>query len=563
MEQYYKSCYYGVLPVKKALLSCILTFLGLLIIAQILGCGIAEKEGDWDSGFEIGAVAASDVKAVEVGKQILEEGGNAIDAAIAVSFALNVAEPQGSGIGGGGFMLVLPADDEPVFIDYRERAPAASTAYMYEADPSLMHFGSMSVAVPGQLRGMEKAHELFGTLEMAELIEPAVTLGQKGVPVTPILANLTFERHSQISNCDEMAATYLHEGLFPYEEGQIFKQLNLANTLSDLAEKGFDHFYRGDLAEKIVEAVGTQGGIITLEDLDSYEVHVTTPLKGSFGDFDVLTSPLPSSGGILLLQLLNIWKHYPYETGIIPDSNEIAYLARAMNLVFDDREKYIGDPNFVNVPLDDLISEEYFQEKSSQIISEYLQNDSALQEEGASTTSFATADAMGNIVVVTQTINFFFGAMMAVPDTGIILNNQMRNFSSDPNSLNAPEAGKTPVSSMVPTIFLRDGKPVMALCSPGARRLITAIGQSSINYLKRGLSLQEAIDAPRFHYQGHLLHIEPGYEAQEVENLKQEFVLSEYNDYNLYFGRVAALAWEDDGPVAHADHRSDGTTFLK
>lgn len=541
---------------------------GILIIFIVtlflVGCEGTKSDTEWDHGLEVGAVSAAHPLAVDVGQQILEEGGNAIDAAIAVSFALNVAEPYASGIGGGGFMLYLPAEGEPVFIDYREKAPAASTKDMFEEDPDSKDSGGISVAVPGQLRGMEKAHNLYGTWEMADLIAPAIEIAREGVALSPVYASILGQRFNMVSICKELSSIYLRDG-FPYGEGEVIKQENLANTLSILAENGLDAFYEGELAEKIVTAVQDNGGIMTLDDLKSYrEAKVTSPLKGQFGDYEVYSAPLPSSGGILLLQLLNLWKNYPCEINIMPDHLEIAYLANAMQIIFEDREEYLGDPDFVDVQLDWLTSEEYIQEQASRILAEDPEKSSEFEGKSSSTTSFVTADSHGNVVVTTQTLGFFFGSSMAVPGTGIILNQQMWKFNSDPSSLNAPAGSKVPVSSMAPTIFLKEGKPVLALGSPGGKRLITAIGHTALNYLERGQSLPDAVNAPRFHYEGIYLHIEPGYPTKDIDELRSKgFDLIEHHTTDLFFGGLSALAWEEDGPVAFFDHRRDGKAYFK
>lgn len=531
-------------------------FWSILILAAGLmpGCS-TEEERVWNHGMELGAVVAPSGHAVDAGQKILEEGGNAVDAAIAAAFALNAAEPYGSGIGGGGFMLVYPAGEEPVLIDYREKAPAAAEPAMYvDVTPEEKILGGLSVAVPGQLRGMEKAAELFGSKDMADLMAPAIKLAQEGVVVNPTFSDALVNHMTTLSGCDEARGIFYQEDGFPYTEGQTIKQPQLAETLAYLAEEGFDTFYKGELAEEIVSVVREDGGILTLEDLKGYtEARVTTPLKGEFGEYTLYTSSLPAAGGMNLLQLLNIWRHYPGQIYEQPNYEEIAYLVDAMKVIFSDREKYIGDPDFVDVPVERLVSEKYFEEKASEILNSEFEA-RALTDLGGSTTNFLTADSEGNVVVVTQSIGYFFGSGIMVPGRGFFLTDMMYCFSSDPESPNAPEGGKMPVSSMAPAIFLKDGEPVLAIGSPGARRIVTSIAQVALNYFERGHTLEEAIEAPRFHYEAGAFRMEPGFSPGDVEKLKEMGLESTI----LYIGSPTAIGWKAGEPEGHADSRRVG-----
>lgn len=542
----------------------LLLFLGAFTAIMLSGCSQPEEEpapGNGAYGLETGAVVSSNEHATRAGKQVLEAGGNAVDAAIAVSFALNVAEPYGSGIGGGGFMLVYPADGEPVFIDYREKAPAAAGPGMFEDVTEQEKTKSgLAVAIPGQIHGMIKAHELFGSKDMAGLIEPAIKLAREGVTVTPVFAD-ALSNYIMTSECEILRSTYLIDDIFPYQEGETLLQPPMEKLFSHLAENGLEAFYKDDIAQAIASVVQDNEGIMTADDLASYgEVRVTDPIRGEFGPYTLYTANLPSAGGIGVLQMLNIWQRYPYEIYKQPDYKEVAFLAHAMEIIFNDRETYIGDPAFADVPLADLLSEEYYAGKADTILNENLNFDVSPDREG-STTNFVTADSCGNLVVVTQTINQFFGSGLAVPEWGIFLNNQMGNFSSDPQSPNAPEGGKIPVSSMAPTIFVEDGEPVLAIGSPGARRLISAIWQVALNYLERGYTLQEAIDAPRFHYEGGELLIEEHeqFSAEDTEKLQE----MGFKPVLHGIAGVTALGWDEDGPAGYADPRRGGDVFVK
>lgn len=501
-------------------------------------------------GLKTGAVIAAHPLAVRAGREILVQGGNAVDAAVAVSFALNVVEPQASGIGGGGFMLILPAKGDPVFIDYREKAPAACNQYS--------KLGGQAVAVPGQLRGMEKALSLMGSRSLAQLVAPAAKLARQGFPVSSVFTGLLAPRLSLIQGSPAMAEIFLDNGA-PPEPGYLLIQNDLADTLEQLGRDGADSFYTGPLAEEITAAVKDFGGVLNPEDLAEYQVRVLQPLERKFGDYTILTAPPPSTGGTNLLQLLGIWEHCGTKSslGQLPG---IDYLARAMGYVFRDQDQYMGDPDHVNIPLEKLLSSEYLRQIAQEIAAGHSQ--AALNHyQSASTTNFVTADREGNVVVVTQTINYFFGSGVTVPGRGIMLNNQVADFCPDPGSPNAPAPGKTPLSNMAPTMVIKDGRVVMALGSPGAKRIVTALAQVLLKYLDGGLSFSEAVNSPRFHSEGATLHIE-GDDAlkEQLEELGHQVKL--HSPLDLFFGGVTGIAWEEGGPVGVYDPRRDGDAFL-
>lgn len=538
----------------------LLLLMGLFFLVNVLsGCDLFDEKASWDTGLEVGAVAASNASAVEVGQKILEEGGNAIDAAIAVAFALNVAEPHASGIAGYGDFLIFPADGEPTVICYRERAPEAAHPDIYKGDNcDLKVRGGTSVAVPSYLRGMEKALELYGTKEMEELVNPSIALARDGFPVSQTLAD-TLSSNLQMIFGDEMLSDiFLNEG-FPYMEGEIMTYPQMGDTLSYLLENGFDEFYDGQIAEAIIEAIQANDGIMTLEDLKQHSsARVLDPVQGEFGPYTVYTANLPTCGGISMLQLLNIWERYPGEVNSSPDHMEIAYLIEAMGIGSRDRENFLGDPEFVDVDLDWLTSEEYYDEKAAEILGGEIDFDS-VGEEAGSTTNFVTADKDGNVVVVTQSIHFFWGSRIAVPEWGFFLNNSMNNIRCDPDSPHATEGGKSPLSPMSPAIFVRDNEPVLAVGSPGARRIVSTVTQVALNYLIRGYTLEEAIEAPRFHSEGGRVRVDLGF----PDDLKEKLEDLGYDIFENSVGSATALAWENGVPKGHTDSRRPGGVFIK
>ncbi len=502
-------------------------------------------------GLKTGAVIAAHPLAVAAGRSILARGGNAVDAAVAVSFALNVVEPQASGIGGGGFMLVYPAQGKPVFLDYRERSSSACKSHA--------RLGGAAVAVPGQLRGIEKALSLFGSLPLADLVAPAAGLARKGFPVSQVFTGLLSQRLSLIKESPVMESLFLDQGN-PPQPGFILSQPDLADTLEYIGQEGAGCFYLGEIAREILQAVAAAGGDIGAQDMASYRARELSPLEGRFGQYTILTAPPPSTGGTNLLQLMGIWEHYGHENS--PDLLlGLDYLAQAMGYVFRDQDRYMGDPAFVDIPLNRLLSADYLDQIAKDIAAGKSQTADSHYLSG-STTNFITADRFGTVVVVTQTINYFFGAGIAIPGRGFILNNQVADFTPSPESPNAPAASKIPLSNMAPTMVVKDGEIVMAIGSPGARRIVTALAQVLLHYLGGKKSLDAAVHWPRFHCEGETLHAEGDLPfISELEGLGYQVKV--HNPMDLFFGGVTCLSWRDGSPTGIFDRRRDGDVFLE
>lgn len=502
-------------------------------------------------GLKTGAVIAAHPLAVAAGRSILAQGGNAVDAAVAVSFALNVVEPQASGIGGGGFMLVLPAQGKPIFLDYRERAAAACKGYT--------RFGGAAVAVPGQLKGMAKALSLFGSLSLAELVVPAIELARKGFAVSEIYTGLLSQRLPLVKKSPVLAGLFLDQGN-PPQLGFILRQPDLADTLKYIGEQGVDSFYHGELAGEIVRAVAAAGGDISAEDLANYRVRELPPLEGRYGQYTILTAPPPSAGGTGLLQLMGIWEQSGQDGSPVSLAG-IDYLARAMGYVFRDQDRYLGDPAQADIPLARLLSPAYLGDVAREAAAgSPLATDSRYLS--GSTTNFITADRFGNVVVVTQTINYFFGAGLAVPGRGFILNNQVADFSPAGGSPNAVAGGKTPLSNMAPTLVIGDGKIALAIGSPGARRIVTALAQVLLHALAGKKSIAAAVDWPRFHFEGETLVVEENLPfSSKLEGLG--YRVKVHKPLDLFFGGVTCLSWLDGTPQGIFDRRRDGDLFLE
>lgn len=470
-----------------------------------------------------GMVSAQEAEAAKIGLGVLEAGGNAVDAAVSVALALAVTLPRAGNIGGGGFMIVHEAaSGETVAIDYRETAPSAATRDMFlgsdgEADSKLSRFHGKAVGVPGTLAGLALALEKYGTLTLAQALAPAIRLAEEGLVVSVDLADSLKGLEGRLKQWPSSAKIFFKpDGSF-YEPGDILRQPDLAASLKLIAEQGPDALYRGPLGEKIVAAVVEAGGVMSMDDLAAYEAKVRAPVTGTYRGYEVVSMPPPSSGGAHIVQILNILEGYPIGwTG--PNSAETIHLmAEAMRLAYADRSEYLGDSDFVDVPIKGLTSKAYAAELRGRI-DRHRATPSATVKPGApqkyesdQTTHFSVVDKAGNAVSSTYTINFSYGSGLVAEGTGILLNNEMDDFSAKPGvpnaygliggDANAVEPGKRPLSSMSPTIVLKDGKPYLVTGSPGGARIITTTLQVIMNVIDHGMNVAEASAAPRIHHQ--------------------------------------------------------------
>jgi gamma-glutamyltranspeptidase/glutathione hydrolase len=521
-----------------------------------------------------GVVAAAKPEASQVGVDILRMGGNAVDAAVATGFALGVLEPNASGIGGGGFMVVkLAAMKEAVVIDFRPTAPSAATPDMYTLDERGRAIGNASVegglasAVPGEVKGLLYALEKYGSkkLTRARVIQPAIDWAERGVPVTVNLAQIIKDNFGKLSRFENGLAIYSKDG-FPPEIGDTIVNKDLANTLRLIQARGADAVYKGDIAARIVAENRKRGGILALDDLASYQVKVRAPITGSYRGYTIVTVP-PPSGGTHVLQLLNILEHSDL-AALGEQSAATAHLwAEACKLVFADRSRYSADPDFVNVPYRGLASKAYAKTLADQIKPDVVMKapeaGDPFKYESGSTTHFSVMDKDGNMVAVTKTINMFFASGVVVPGTGIIMGDDMDDFDLKPGSVNSIQPGKRMLSSMSPTLVLDPrGRPLMAVGSPGATRIIPTLAQVISNVIDRGMPIQAAISAPRL-YQGRSgsLSMEGRYSINAYNGLlKLGHAITVAPDYDAAFGGVHAVLFDHAARVLHggADPRRDG-----
>jgi len=453
-------------------------------------------------------VVAAHPLAVEAGLKMLRKGGNAVDAAIATASALNAAEPFASGIGGGGFMVIHLAEKKmTTVINFRERAPQAAKARMFadkgEEEKDWRTASGLAVAVPGALAGWDLALKKYGTRPLAEVMAEAIAIAEHGYIISPTFSDISKEEYERLIKNLPEKSVYLNDGL-PHEPGDRFRNPDLARTLRQIAARGVEEFYRGEIARKIVAAVKDKQGVMTLADLASYEAAEVEPLQGTYKDLMIVTAPPPASGGLHLIQFLNIIERWPVGAWGLNSAAYIHHLSEALRFIFADRELYLGDPESVSVPVRELISKDHAAAVASlvrdnQPLDDYPAAGLKTEEKGAAnTTHLCVVDEAGNIVSLTQSINDFFGTGIVPEGTGILLNDHMDDFASDPESVNAPGSGRRPVSFMAPLIIFKQDKPFIVLGSPGGARIFSSLTQIILNVTEFGMSLDEAIEAPRF-----------------------------------------------------------------
>jgi len=524
-----------------------------------------------------GMVAAAHPLASQVGVDVLKAGGNAVDAAVAVGFALGVVEPNASGIGGGGLMLIWFADSGTVvFIDSREKAPAAATADMFELDESgrvipdergfnpVVH-GGRAVAVPGEVAGLLAALDRYGSMDRQQVMQPAIDYAEQGITVSPVLAGIIAENYEALATFPASEKTFLKDG-FPREAGDTLRNPELASTLRLIADQGRDAFYRGPVAQSIVAAVQADGGLITLEDLAGFEVSFRTPVTSSYRGYDIISAPPPSSGGTHVIELLNIMENFDVEKMGFNTARSIHAWAEAMKLMYSDRAEYMGDSDFIDIPLDGLTSKQYARDQFARIdmnsVMDLPAHGDPWTVESGSTTHFSVVDSHGNMVAYTKTINHFFASGITTPGTGIVLNDQMDDFDKRPGQANSIAGGKRPLSSMSPTLLLKDGEPVATIGSPGGARIITTVAMLISDLIDFDMDIQSAVNAPRINsYESGPLKIEARIPADVQQALVQMgHELQIKKDFDLYFGGAQGIVIDQKTGVMHggADPRRDG-----
>lgn len=529
-----------------------------------------------------GMVASEQGLATQVGLDILKQGGNAIDAAVAVGFALAVVLPNAGNIGGGGFMVLH--DDKTgkdVAIDFREIAPAKASRDMYLDNQGNVIDGKSlfthdASGVPGTVAGMEYALKKWGTMPLSKVLEPAIKLADKGFIVSDVLAQTLKEEKSTLGKWSASKAIFFKNGE-PLKSGDLLVQKDLAKSLRLIAKQGAKAFYQGEIATKIAKEMQSHGGTMTLEDLKAYKVVERQPIIGDYRGYKVVTMPPPSSGGVHLIEILNMLEHYPIKEDGVNSAKNIHHMAESMKLAYADRSEYLGDPDFVKIPVTGLTSKAYANELVKTIDDNKARLSSTIKPgkpqpyESDQTTHFSVMDKAGNAAAVTYTLNLNFGSGIVVEGTGILLNNEMDDFSVKPGvpnafglvggAANAIEAKKRPLSSMTPTIVMKNNKPWLVTGSPGGARIITTVLQSVVNTIDHEMNPAEAIITPRVHHQWlpDELRVEEGISPDTIKLLqdKGHKVVTK-----APMGRIQIIQADDSGFYGYSDPRNpDGKTL--
>jgi len=486
-------------------------------------------------------VVTGEPQATDVGVAVLKSGGNAVDAAIAAGFALGVTHSAMCGLGGGGYMLIRFADGRSTFLDFRERAPQSASRNMYLGPDGKPTRDSVSgwraTAVPGTVRGFEMASRKFGRKSWAELVRPAVELAAKGYPLSYQRAQELRSGAKLLDPFPESKRIFLRAGAL-YEPGERLVQPELADTLGRIAEHGAQDFYEGETARRLAGAMAAHGGLLTQADLKSYSAVERQPLRGRYRGYEILTAPPSSAGGVGLLQMLGVLEGSGFEKHGAGSAAAIHFMTEAMRRWYADRSQHLGDPEFTSVPVSALLHPKYLAELRKSIDPERATPSEKIRPlrpelyESAETTHYSIVDQEGNAVAVTFTLNAAHGSGVTVPGLGFLLNNNMDNFASQPGGanrfglvhgeVNAIQPGKRPLSSMTPTVILRDGKLYLVVGTPGGPTITTTVLQTIVNVLDFGMNAQEAVNWPRFHHQWFpdKLQMERGFSPDTVQLLK-------------------------------------------
>lgn len=467
-----------------------------------------------------GMVVTAQHLATDVGVEVLKSGGNAVDAAVAVGYALAVVYPTAGNIGGGGFMTIRTKDGKSTFLDFRERAPLAATKTMYldakgDIVPRASLDGYLAVGVPGSVMGFETAREKYGTKSRADLLAPAIAFAKDGFTFEQGDAASLASSAKRLAKDEAAAKIFLKPDGKPYEEGEKLVQPELGAVLQAISEKGPDAFYKGTPADAIVKASQSKGGILAKEDFEQYSVRELKPIECNYRGYDIISSPPPSSGGVIICEILNVLEDYPLSYLGYGSAETVHAMVEAMRYAYVDRNAALGDPDFIDNPVSKLLDKAYATEIREKIDPYKAGKSADLKplggKESTETTHYSIIDDEGNAVAVTYTLNGSFGAGVVAPGTGILLNNEMDDFTSKPGvanlyglvqgEANAIAAKKTPLSSMSPTVITKDGKPFMVIGSPGGSRIITITLEAILNVIDFGMDISQAVNAPRIHHQ--------------------------------------------------------------
>ncbi|TAM93614.1 MAG: gamma-glutamyltransferase [Chitinophagaceae bacterium] len=521
-----------------------------------------------------GAIATANPLASEIGAMILKKGGNAVDAAIAAQLALAVVYPAAGNIGGGGFMVIHLKNGKNTAIDFREEAPGKATRDMYldkkgNADPQLSRNGDLSVGVPGTVAGIFLAHKEYGKLPMKELIQPAIDLAERGYAITATEARWLNENQQDFKKYNTIMPVFVKES--DWHAGDTLLQKDLAHTLELIRDSGQAGFYEGETAQKIVSEMQRGNGMITLQDLKNYQAKERTPAVFDYKGYTIETMPLPSSGGVVLQQMLGMLSNYPVDQYGFESVKSVQLMTEIERRAYADRAQYLGDPDFVKVPVKELVSESYLKQRMTNYNPDYATPSDSISAgvippESEETTHLSVVDDSGNAVAVTYTLNNLYGSQVVVGHAGFFLNDEMDDFSAKPGApnmfgllgteANAIAPGKRMLSSMTPTIVLKNDKPYLVIGSPGGATIITSVFQTIVNILDFNINVSDAVNKPKFHEQWKpdVVYVEKGF----PDSVKQAMERMGYSFKERgSIGRTEVIKMTPDSIVAVADDRGD------
>ncbi|MCF7797650.1 MAG: gamma-glutamyltransferase, partial [Candidatus Marinimicrobia bacterium] len=546
----------------------------ILFFVLITTNGLMKPVFAWDPPAygQNGMVVAHDELAAQAGRDILAAGGNAVDAAVAVGYALAVTYPQAGNIGGGGFMVIRMADGRMAAIDYREKAPAMATRDMFLDDSGrvvqgLSLRGGLAVGVPGTVAGLQMALDNYGTMKLKKVIDPAITLAKRGFPVNFYLSHALHYLNQAAAKYPETVRVFGRNGN-PPKPGEIFKQPDLARTLKTIRRKGPDGFYKSKVAQNLVESVQAAGGIISLQDLENYQPVLRRPVTGEYKDYEVLSMPPPSSGGIALISMLNMLKQFELDTMSWHGADYVHILTEVERRAYADRSVWLGDADYWPVPTETLLSMAYANSRMSDYVwgkatpssvvhplgEAAMDSLKAFLQESEETTHYSVVDKWGNAVSTTTTLNWTFGSLVTVNDCGFLLNDEMDDFSAKPgvpnafglvgNEANAVQPNKRMLSSMTPTIFVKNDSVRYIIGTPGGSTIITSVMQVFLNAVEENMGIVDAVRMPRVHHQWlpDVIYVEPYALGPETVTALAE------RGYQVVIrgtiGEVNAIAWD-------------------
>ncbi len=556
-----------------------LTFFRFSITLLFIFQSIIFSAADKPVRAENGMVVSADSIASKIGLQILKEGGNAIDAAVATGFALAVTFPYAGNIGGGGFMIIHLEDGKNLTIDFREKAPSSAYKDMYldetgKVKPEMSLEGWSSSGVPGSVAGLIYALDNYGTMPLGKVIRPAINLAENGFRVNRSFAASLNSYKNEFQNFESTEKIFVKKDGSKFEAGDNFIQTDLAETLKRIKEEGRTGFYEGETARLIADQSEKMGGFISLDDLKNYNPVERKPVEGNYKGFEIISMPPPSSGGIALIEALNVFENFDFSEDEWNSGNYVHTMTEILRRVYADRSEYLGDSDFYPVPVEELISKDYAEELAREISSDSALSSSSIKPglnnlmESTETTHYSVIDKNKNAVSVTTTINSGYGSKVVVDGAGFLMNNEMDDFSAKPGvpnqfglvgaEANSIQPGKRMLSSMTPTIVLKNEEPYLILGSPGGSTIITSVLQVFLNVAEFGMDVSEAVNAPRFHHQWlpDQIDFEKFALVKDVKNNLRQMGHNLGDERTL--GRVQAILIDSEIYFGASDPRGDG-----